>query len=357
MKASDLFNSALLKNYNGPVAELLEHEKQDFDLVELPSSVIAEMDLKMFQTRPVPNSENIVDIERVETITNMLKDGRSLPAVVLFFYKGKYIAVDGRHRIEAYKLAKSSLFPAFVINKIDEREMRSTGLRLSCLLNDMNGERAGNDELSKNNRKITRDLCVTEIFNLVNAGASQDEILQEALRKWGLNSSGDSRYIRNELAKKTVATKLMEVANTSVKAMQLTSSICNSEMQAVANIIQRIEPSDRIKFAETINAAKKHNLSSDALNSILRSGEKDPVSKINERIQQSVGLNSDNIKMGAVERSTIDAERYIKKIVSDFIKCVCLKTSFYGQEKEQMILELSKCIEFAKEYKNHLEQK
>jgi hypothetical protein len=75
METRDLFATPFYKYRNPQVEQLLVSEEFEFELKELPKSILHSIDIAQLQTRDVEGKENFVDKERVELMVETLKNG------------------------------------------------------------------------------------------------------------------------------------------------------------------------------------------------------------------------------------------------------------------------------------------
>lgn len=336
MTTMDLFATQFYDNRNPQVEKVLRDEGFEHDLVELPASVLPLINVAKFQTRDVSGVDKFVDMGRVEGFVEIINSGDPMPACVLFHVKDKYIALDGRHRIEAHKAAGSSSFVAYVITKIDESKIWMNGLRLSNLLNEMNGERAGKDEKEKKERKNAIDLCAKEMFALMNAGASKEDVLREIPKKYKLNTGTHRRYAAC-LLDRYLSEIILAGGTSGPNAKKLIDGIGPIEIQATQAIIRRCEPDDAVKVAETINAVKNYGIGSQKVNEILKANEYNPPTVILKTLQEAAGLDDNNIKMQVADRTYQNRQSEFKRATNVFARQLTFRTPFHGEEKIEVM--------------------
>ena len=339
MTTMDLFATQFYDNRNPQVEKVLRDEGFEHDLVELPASVLPLIDVAKFQTRDVSGVDNFVDMGRVEGFVETIKNGDPMPACVLFYVNNKYIALDGRHRIEAHKVAGSASFVGYVITKIDESKIWMNGLRLSNLLNEMNGERAGKDEKEKKERTNAIELCAKEMFSLINSGALREDVLREIPKKYKLNTPTYTRAASRILDRYLTRIIIAE-ATSSTNAKKLIDGIGPGEIQATHIIMRRCEPNEAVKVAETINAVKNHGLGSQRVNEILKANEHNAPSVILKTLQEAAGLDDNNIKMKVAECTYQVRQTEFKKAAISFARQLTFRTPFYGEAKHEVIKHL-----------------
>jgi hypothetical protein len=353
MDTNDLFALPLYAHRNPQVEQLLIDENFTFNLVELPSSIIKQIDVNRFQTRNLDN-ENIVDNAYVELMVETLKhDNVALPAVVLFFVNNKYIACDGRHRLEAYRLSGKTLFVAYVIECINEQNIWLNGLRLSNMLNEMNGEKAGKDAAEKANRKNAQELCAAEMFALIKQNGNRNEVIEETLKNFHIIAPATRRATINILAKKEVQHDLVCQTSTDT-AQKLVDAIANNEIQSVQAIMQRCEPEHKVKLVRALVAAKDYAASAKIVEVLKDNGDNAP-SIIISALQNAAGLDENNKKMAIAERTHQANQTYLRKIFGDLFRVLTYNVPFNGQEKQAVIKDSEKLIDALKTYKNNLE--
>jgi hypothetical protein len=353
MDTNDLFALPLYAHRNPQVEQLLIDENFTFNLVELPSSIIKQIDVNRFQTRNLDN-ENIVDNAYVELMVETLKhDNVALPAVVLFFVNNKYIACDGRHRLEAYRLSGKTLFVAYVIECINEQNIWLNGLRLSNMLNEMNGERAGKDAEEKAKRKVAQQLCATQMFALISQNGNRNEVIEETLKKFKITEASCRRATINILAKKEVLHDLVCQTTTPV-AQRLVDGIANNEIQSVQAIMKRCEPEHKVKIVQALTAAKDYAASAKIVE-VLKNNADNAPSIIITALQNAAGLDENNKKMAVAERTHQANQTFLRKVFGDLFRLLTYNVPFNGQEKQSVIKDSEKLIDALKTYKNNLE--
>ena len=353
MDTNDLFALPLYAHRNPQVEQLLIDENFTFNLVELPSSIIKQIDVNRFQTRNLDN-ENIVDNANVELLVETLKhDNVALPAVVLFFVNNKYIACDGRHRLEAYRLSGKTLFVAYVIECINEQNIWLNGLRLSNMLNEMNGERAGKDAEEKAKRKVAQQLCAAQMFALISQNGNRNEVIEETLKKFKITEASCRRATINILAKKEVLHDLVCQTTTPV-AQRLVDGIANNEIQSVQAIMKRCEPEHKVKIVQALTAAKDYAASAKIVE-VLKNNADNAPSIIITALQNAAGLDENNKKMAVAERTHQANQTFLRKVFGDLFRLLTYNVPFNGQEKQSVIKDSEKLIDALKTYKNNLE--
>lgn len=356
MQTQDLFMTKFFVYQNPQVENLLRNEGFEYELTELSNSILEIIDIAKFQTRHVDGCENFVDRDRVDEFVETIKCGDPLPACILFFINNKYIALDGRHRIEAHKIANSSSFVAYVIKNADESKIFRNGLRLSNLINDMNGERAGKDEEERKQKKVAIDLCVNEMFELlVTKAVSEDIVKKEIPKKYKLNKSSHVKNAMNLLSHRIVSTQMIAATQSQKRGIELANGIGALEVQAAQNIISRCEPKDKIKIVETIIAAKNHELKSNKVRDILVENKSNPPSEIIKTLQAEAGLNENNIKLQVAERAHQVKQVDLKRSIGFLGKQLTFKTAFYGAEKAEVIKQLNILVVQIKSFISFLE--
>lgn len=353
MDTNDLFTLPFYAYRNPQVEQLLLDEKFNFKLTELPSSIIRQIDVNRFQTRNL-EGENIVDNDYVALMLETIKnDDVPLPAVVLFFVNNKYIACDGRHRLEAYKLSGKTSFVAYVIECINEQNIWLNGLRLSNLINEMNGERAGRDAEEKAKRKVAQQLCATEMFALITQNGNRNEVIEETLKKFKIIEASCRRATINILAKKEVLHDLVCQTTTPV-AQRLVDGIANNEIQSVQAIMKRCEPEHKVKIVQALTAAKDYAASAKIVE-VLKNNADNAPSIIISALQNAAGLDENNRKMAVAERTHQANQTFLRKIFGDLFRVLTYNVPFNGQEKQAVIKDSEKLIDALKTYKNNLE--
>jgi hypothetical protein len=336
----DLFTTQYYHNRNPQVEKVLRDEGFEHDLVELPASVLPLIDVAKFQTRDVSGVDNFVDMGRVEGFVETIKNGDPMPACILFYVNNKYIALDGRHRIDAHKLAGSASFVGYVITKIDESKIWMNGLRLSNLLNEMNGERAGKDEKEKKERKNAIELCAKEMFALINAGALKEDVLREIPKKYKLTTGTHRRYATGLLDRYSAEIIVAGVTSGAI-AKKLIDGIGPVEIQATQAIIRRCEPDDAVKVAETINAVKNYGIGAQKVNEILKANEHNPTTVILKTLREAAGLDDNNIKMQVADRTYQNRQSDFTKAMHVFSRQLTFRTPFHGEEKIEVMKRLN----------------
>jgi len=354
METRDLFATPFYKYRNPQVEQLLVSEEFEFELKELPKSILHSIDIAQLQTRDVEGKENFVDKERVELMVETLKNGDVLPAVILFFVNNKYIALDGRHRIESHKIAGSISFVAYVIDRVDEAKVWINGLRLSNLINEMNGERAGKDNQEKANRTVTVELCAAQMFSLISSGENREKVIEEMLADHKIFAGGTIRAVKNLLAKHELKLGLLDVISNPA-AEKLVDGIHLNEMQLAQSIMQRCEPASRLKIAQTINAVKEHGIAHTKVLEVLKNNQNNAPSMITARLQETAGLDQDNKKMAVAESAHQAKQLELRKAMAIFFKHIGYRVPFFGQEKSTILKELNNGLNMIQVYKNHLE--
>jgi hypothetical protein len=354
METRDLFATPFYKYRNPQVEQLLVSEGFEFELKELPKSTLHLIDIAQLQTRDVQGKENFVDKERVELMVETLKNGDVLPAVILFFVNNKYIALDGRHRIESHKIAGSISFVAYVIDRIDEAKIWINGLRLSNLINEMNGERAGKDNQEKANRTVTVELCAGQMFSLISSGENREKVIEETLTYHKISAGATIRRVKNLLAKHELKLGLLD-ATSGPAAEKLVDGIHLNEMQLAQSIMQRCEPASRLKIAETINAVKNNGTAHTKVLEVLKNNQNNAPSTITARLQETAGLDQDNKKMAVAESAHLAKQVELRKAMSNFFRHIGYRVPFFGQDKHTLLKDLNNGLNMIQVYKNHLE--
>lgn len=339
---------------NQQVEELITSEGFIFVLKMLPSSVLESIDVQKFQTRPIPNKTLFVEPARVDEMVEVIKAGKAICACWLFLCSDKYIALDGRHRIEAHIKTGASSFPAYVIVSDDEAKINTNGMRLSNAINEMNGERAGNDEKEKNEKLTTINLCANEMFELyVTSGVALNDLKKEIPKKYLLHGRQITRATA-ELSKRLISNELISSGASTKRADDLVASIAISDANAVHEQISRAEAEHRLKLIETI-VASKETLTSQQLNDFLKENVSKPATVVIESLRLKCGLNKDNKKMELAERSRAIAETDMLRCLDHFSKQLSLKVPFHGPQKVEVIKKIQKIKKQAEEYQTHLE--
>ena len=57
------------------------------------------------------------------TYSNNMKSGNTFPPIVVARYEGRYIGIDGRHRVEAKRLQKQEHINAEILEGLDKEHM------------------------------------------------------------------------------------------------------------------------------------------------------------------------------------------------------------------------------------------
>ena len=354
METRDLFATPFYKYRNPQVEQLLVSEGFEFELKELPKSTLHSIDIAQLQTRDVQGKEDFVDKERVELMVETLRNGDVLPAVILFFVNNKYIALDGRHRIESHKIADSTSFVAYVIDRVDEAKVWINGLRLSNLINEMNGERAGKDNQEKADRTVAKELCAGQMFSLISLGENREKVIEEMLKLSKISAAASIRAVKNLLAKHELKHGLLDATSGPV-AQKLVDGMHLNEMQLAQSIMQRCEPASRLKIAETINAVKDNGIAHTKVLELLKNNQNNTPSTITARLQEAAGLDENNNKMAVAQRAHQANQQELRKAMFVFFKHIGLKVPFFGQEKHTILKELNNGLNMIQVYKNHLE--
>jgi DNA-binding transcriptional MerR regulator len=356
MSTQDMFADPFYKYRHPQVESALKAEGIEYDLQELSSSVLSSIDIAKFQTRDVEGDDNFVDGERVQGFAESIKNGDPLPACVLFYVNNKYIALDGRHRIEAHKLAESKCFAAYVITKIDESTMHLNALRLSNMFNEMNGERAGKDDEERKQRKVQIELCANECFKLISNGVSQEEVRKDIPKKYKILRPSHTKQVFDLVARSLIELDLAaDKSMPGTKTQQLVNAIGSCEIQNTQNISRRCEQHERVKLLEAIKAAKNHGINSYKINEILKSNQHSAASKVIESIQEEAGLDKNNTKMQAAERVLLNQQAEVKKSIFLFGKQLGFKINFFGDDKSNLVKQLQNLVSEIKAYIVYLE--
>lgn len=346
-------------NQMGPVEKILKESDLEYELTSLPKSVIGHADLLIFQTRDTGVGPNATKLgsNRVNGMVHDLKLGRTMPAVVLFYVEEKYYVCDGRHRMEAYVKADVDSFAAYVITNCDRTRMMYIGPRLSCVLNDINGERAGNDEKEKSDRKISVMNCAAQIVEVANStGRDYKDFIKDLINEYGLQPAREQvdqevcgKLLRIEITKIPDNAKLLKLIDASI--------LTKSELPLTYKWIRRCETNLKKIFLQTIGECKNQGLTGEKNIGLLREYSDKPVSDYLDAVRKTVDLNADNKKMNPQEMQRQQFRDDYRKAFARFRDSLPSKKGIklYGDDRHQFLVDLRKVKELVLSEVNGLE--
>jgi hypothetical protein len=348
----DLFSEPGFQHRDPKVEAFLLNEGWRINLVELSDTVLASIDISKFQTRDVIGRNNFVDDDRVANMSESLEMGQPLPGVVLFLCNGKYIMCDGRHRIETYRATKSKTFWAYVISEDDEAKVASNAIRLSNLLNEMNGERAGQSIEEKNQRNVQVELCAQSVFSQVNEGVDRDKALEHGLLIFKIKKgSGIADRVKSKIAQSFVSIYMAESCSNAIESSKMLSKLSMSYIDHVEDIFSKAENPDRIRLTNTIFAAQK-KLFANGIREILCHNKNLRVSEIIKILREKASLTDDDRELNPEEEARHNRMRDRLDVFGKFWNIVkpqqspqqSLEQNLFGEDRKKIVNGLEKII-------------
>lgn len=354
-----MIQQELTFNQMGPVEKILRNENLEFVLTSLSKLVIGQADKLRFQTRGTGIGSNAVqDLVRVECMAHDIRLGRTMPAVVLFYVEQKYYVCDGRHRMTAYEKADVDSFAAYVITNCDMGTMDYIGPRLSCVLNDINGERAGNDEKQRNDRKISVMNCAAQIVEWVNStGRDYKDVMKDFVNQYGLQPQREQ--VEHEVCGKLLRIEITKIPD-NAKLLKLIDNriLTKNELPLTYKWIRRCEANQKAMFLQTIGECKNHGLTGEKNIDLLREYSNKPVSDYLDAVRQAVDLNNDNKKMSPQDMQKLKFREDFRRAF-DMLKHALPSRKgikLYGEDKHKVLVDLKQIKELVVSEVNGLEE-
>lgn len=344
---NDLFSEPGFQHRDIKVEAFLLNEGWKIEFVELDDTILASIDISKFQTRDVQGRNNFVDHDRVAVMAESLEIGQPLPGVVLFLTNGKYIMCDGRHRIETYRTTKSKTFWAYVILENDESKVASNAIRLSNLLNEMNGERAGQTIEDKNERQVQAELCAQDVFAQACSGIPREKALNYAFEKHKIKTgTKTANMVRNKVCHKFVSVYMAEAAPNAIEAEKMLKKLSMSFIDHIEYIFCKAENPDRIKLTNTVLAAQKKR-GCNQVRDILCTNKDLRVSEIIKILRESACLTDDDREVNPEEEARVLRFNKINNAIRSFHDELNKDLRFYGEDRQRLVDRLAKTIPVA----------
>jgi hypothetical protein len=158
-----------------------------------------------------------------------MKAGAKFPPITVGFLNGKYVLVDGKHRIEAYKTNQETHVSAHVLYGMNKEQLFVEAVRLNVI----NGQPLSQFDKVKIIRKLEEMHYETiEISKIVQV--SMDTIEQFVARRITVTRAGEPMVLKSAL-------KHMAVLQTPIEEGQQDTISVRSELSLVKQLIQIFE--------------------------------------------------------------------------------------------------------------------
>ena len=176
-----------------------------------------------------------------------MRAGAKFPPITVGFIKGKYVLVDGKHRLEAHKTNKETHISTQVIYGMNKNQLFVEAVRLNVI----NGQPLSQFDKVKIIQKL-EDMHYekAEISQIVQV--SMDTMEQFVARRITVTSAGKPIFLKSAL-------RHMAVSQTPIEEGQQDSISVRSELSLVKQMIQIFENKlyrHDIEFIEQVAALK-----------------------------------------------------------------------------------------------------
>jgi uncharacterized membrane protein len=328
-----LFTSDWLSSAkNGAVEQKLNQFGCKWELQSLEYDLIRDIDVKRFQTRKNDESidpSKLLDEDRVNQLVEFINSGDILLAVVLILHRGEYFAAEGRHRLAAHDKTKSQNgFAAYVIEEDDEQKAQDLGIKLSCHLNDINGERSGASRNEKNTRAETVDNCVNGLSQAFMIDIPDAETIKAFCVEWKIPNK------RQIVREKFFLCRCHLLAEENKITLP---KIRQGDAEIVFRALNRAEANQKKMLIETISHVLKTKDGSNNLVKVLEKTDSLPITSVITELQDIACLNSDNSDKTVHAKQSVEFITQLTSKSSSLIGMLKNPIALFGDEKERAL--------------------